>query len=130
MKVNDDFKKQLLNQLIVHNFFDIILYMYSISLLDVRCDCILLFREINAFKEILSRSKDYTEKFLPFLRDYLLPDNIMCYRQVDIRERGIGMHKGMNKHITIGGSDTKLTTGTDFEPVNPFTSRVVVKYVY
>jgi hypothetical protein len=128
-KITEDNKKSMLTQLIVHNFFDIILYMYSIALIDVRCECIRLFREINAFKDTLAKSKIYEERFLPYIREYLLPDDIMCFRHADIRERGVCLHKGFGKLITIGGSDKKLNYEGGFETVNPFTSKIAV-YIY
>ena len=59
-----------------NSFIDVLLYMYSLSLIDVRCECLVLLKELSLYKDYIDRY-DYV---IEFMKDHLIPDDLYCYR--------------------------------------------------
>jgi hypothetical protein len=75
-KILEEWKKKQLASFMKNSFTDVILYMYSMSLIDVRCECLVLLKELSLYKDLLDRY-DYV---IEFMRDHLIPDDLLCYK--------------------------------------------------
>ena len=52
-KIPDEWKKKQLASFLKNSFINVILYMFSISLFDVRCECLNLLKELSIYKDTL-----------------------------------------------------------------------------
>lgn len=88
------------------NFIDITLYLYSVSLLDVKCDVIKLLNILfsKEYRQIMKRSED---RIFNLMKEYVLMDNLMTYRNKSIsntaedllinkNKRGLGVYSNIN----------------------------------
>ena len=67
-----------MNNLIENKFFDIIIYTYTFSSIDLKCIFIKLFKEIsNILYKDQVNFKIFFDKILTFLTDHLLTDNLL-----------------------------------------------------
>ena len=90
-RIHEDRKKRQLTFLIQNNFIDILIYMYSVALIDIRCDCSILLKEITYYKDIVGKA--YEETIIPFLKQHLFPDDLISYKIENSRERSAGMYR-------------------------------------
>ena len=124
MKIEPDLRKIVINELISKDFIEVILFAYSISLLDVRVEIIKFFYWITSpiFKDTLVFGK--IEKILMFLKDSPLPNNIKVKAnvfdiEIPLRERSSGITKktGSNKLIY---AKTKTCLGFNKDKISDF----------
>ena len=51
--------------------------MHSISLIDIRCECLILIREISVYRDILDKGYDY---IIDYMKDNLILNNLVCFK--------------------------------------------------
>jgi len=103
-----DNSELILEGLISSNLIDYLLFNYSISLVDVRCFILALFKVILNYKLKNSplNKTQITEKIIPFIFENLFPTNLKAFKKEflksPIRERGLGVYsnKKINRAIT------------------------------
>lgn len=135
-KVSNESKRKTLSKIISNNLLDTILYMMSISLIDVRCECLKLFKEMSVdyLKDIISKNKIYEERLIPFVTEYILPTNLLTFKRkpdrtdTPRRDRGLCLYSsnykssqtlfspGATRNSFQGGSisDTEVKPATVF----------------
>jgi len=111
LKVNDviEKKQKTLHYLISHNFIDILLYVVSISLIDVRSECLKLFNNLSSpnFKEIMKKHQD---KICSFLKEFILPFNFSATKMKiplekdsillqNKKERSLGLYPNSEREL-------------------------------
>ncbi len=75
-KITEESKRKQLESFLKNNFIDVILYMYSISVIDVRCECLVLLKELSLYKHYLHKY-DY---IIDIIKDHLIPDDLLCFK--------------------------------------------------
>lgn len=88
----------ILGGLIDSNLIDYLLFNYSISLVDVRCFILALFKVILNYKlsNCSPNKTQITEKIIPFIFENLFPNNLKAFKKdllkSPVRERGLGIY--------------------------------------
>jgi hypothetical protein len=93
-------------KLLPANFTDILLYIFSISLLDIKCDIIKLLNILSTkeFRHIMKRSE---ERIFSIMKEFILTDNLKTYRNkflsstaedllINKNKRGLGVYSNIN----------------------------------
>jgi len=87
---NDKIKPEFKNNIILHicssQLIDVILYMYSVSLIDVRCECLLLLKELVCkYGEFLKKKNiKIQNKIISFLSICFLPNNLLALQEKSV----------------------------------------------
>jgi hypothetical protein len=114
--------EMVLECLISSNLIDYLLFNYSISLVDVRCFILALFKVILNYKLNNSNPNkmQITEKIIPFIFENLFPTNLKAFKKDlmknPIRERALGIYSNKIKRAITSDSinlENSFETGED-----------------
>ena len=72
----EQFKINLILKLSKINFVDVLLHVYSNSLLDVKCELLKLFKEICTYKDYFNQNNIYENKALTIINNFLVLNNL------------------------------------------------------
>lgn len=104
-KVPEEKKRDILKKMFKKNCFEIIIYSYSLALIDVRCEYIKLLKEItsNNLRDIIVKERIYEDKLVSFIKEYVLPTNLLTTKgkvnniEPSVRERSNVIHGHVTK---------------------------------
>ncbi len=118
--MKEEIKKTVLNELVSEEIIEIILFTYSISLIDIRVEFVKLFQLISLpiYKEIMSF---YLDKIILFLKEAAMPSFIKIKAKAleiecPLRERSIGITKKTNSKKSF---DLKKLNNTKSIMISP-----------
>ncbi len=118
--MKDETKKTVLNELVNDEIIEIILFTYSISLIDVRVEFVKFFQLISLpiYREIIS---SYLDRIILFLKEAAMPSFIKIKAKAleiecPLRERSIGITKKTNSKKSF---DLKKLNNTKSIMISP-----------